>query len=346
MRRGTSPGNGKTLIKGGWGRFDHQRQQVPELDAADAQVRTQVIYRWRDLNGNGRYDPGRSTSIRTGRTSSRRRAGRTPCRARTNGSPRATSWSLTFERELMQNFAAAGQRRLLQVPRHVSPAEPAPSVRGLQHCRDRPDPGPDGVRRQRGRSRHSFTYCEYPTDARGPCVRALRAGQRSEGGSDLQEHRHRRSSSACRTTGSCWRRTRATRRHVPILVSRHGQRVQRQRRERRRSTPNGEINTLDNGWESSTKLSGVYRFPLHDHGLGSTRAPERLSLGASGPLHRRPDDPEHHCQRRAHRYARQLPDSSQLDLRVEKTFNLAKGAEGSRCAPTSSTRSNANTTSR
>ena len=36
-------GDGKTRDKGGWGRFDHQRQQVPELDAADAMVRTLVV---------------------------------------------------------------------------------------------------------------------------------------------------------------------------------------------------------------------------------------------------------------------------------------------------------------
>ena len=54
-------GNGKTLLKGGWGRFDHERQQVPELDAADSQVRTLVTYRWdaaHDLNHNGLYDVG------------------------------------------------------------------------------------------------------------------------------------------------------------------------------------------------------------------------------------------------------------------------------------------------
>ena len=51
-------GNGKTVLKGGWGRFDHERQQVPEMDSADAQVRTQSTYRWRDFNGNSIYDPG------------------------------------------------------------------------------------------------------------------------------------------------------------------------------------------------------------------------------------------------------------------------------------------------
>src|SRR5439155_14205339 len=51
-------GNGHTMIKGGWGRFDHRRQEVPELSDADPFVRTTVTYRWRDLNGNRDYDPG------------------------------------------------------------------------------------------------------------------------------------------------------------------------------------------------------------------------------------------------------------------------------------------------
>ena len=80
------------MIKGGWGRFDHERQQVPELDAADAQVRTQVTYRWRDLNGNGRYDAGEVNLDPNGPDFvSQTRRHRTPCRARTSGSRRATS---------------------------------------------------------------------------------------------------------------------------------------------------------------------------------------------------------------------------------------------------------------
>ena len=51
-------GNGKTVIKGGWGRYAHQRMHDPELNNADPQVRTTTTYTWHDLNGNKLYDPG------------------------------------------------------------------------------------------------------------------------------------------------------------------------------------------------------------------------------------------------------------------------------------------------
>ena len=62
-------GNGKTVLKGGWGRFDHERQQVPELDAADAQVRTQVGLQVARSQRRRVYDPGEVNLNRTGRIS-------------------------------------------------------------------------------------------------------------------------------------------------------------------------------------------------------------------------------------------------------------------------------------
>ena len=52
-------GDGKTVIKGGWGRYDHMRQ----LDAGRAALSSRTasptgIYQWRDLNGNNDYDAG------------------------------------------------------------------------------------------------------------------------------------------------------------------------------------------------------------------------------------------------------------------------------------------------
>src|SRR5207244_11175367 len=44
-------GNGTTVLKGGWGRFAHQRQHVPDLDGSDPQARTNDTYTWHDLNG-------------------------------------------------------------------------------------------------------------------------------------------------------------------------------------------------------------------------------------------------------------------------------------------------------
>ncbi len=87
--------------------------------------------------------------------------------------------------------------------------------------------------------------------------------------------------------------------------------------------PNGEINALDNGWESSTKLSGVYRFPYSIMFSGNYELRSgypwarsvRFTGGRTIPNITVNVEPIG---------SRQLPDSSQLDLRVEKTFDLPK----------------------
>ena len=88
--------------------------------------------------------------------------------------------------------------------------------------------------------------------------------------------------------------------------------------------PNAEINSLDEGWESSAKLSGVYRFPFdlltsvnyeRRSGFYWARA-VRFTGGktiTSLTVYVEPLD------------TRQLPPTNQLDVRFEKTFKLVKG---------------------
>ena len=99
-------GDGKTLIKGGWGRFDHERQQVPELDAADALVRTTVTYRWNDLNGNKKYDIGEVNLDPQGPGFVTQSGGSNTYPNASEVQPKSDEFSLSFERELMANFSA------------------------------------------------------------------------------------------------------------------------------------------------------------------------------------------------------------------------------------------------
>ena len=46
-------GNGKSVVKAGWGRFYHMRYPG-EVVQVDPNSRTTVTYRWRDLNNNSR----------------------------------------------------------------------------------------------------------------------------------------------------------------------------------------------------------------------------------------------------------------------------------------------------
>jgi hypothetical protein len=51
-------GSGKTVLRGGWGRFDHPRENDPEVDAANVNTATETTYLWHDLNGDKLYEPG------------------------------------------------------------------------------------------------------------------------------------------------------------------------------------------------------------------------------------------------------------------------------------------------
>lgn len=50
-------GDGKTLLKGRWGRYPHMRY-VDELQMANRNVPLVTTFQWRDTNGNLRYEPG------------------------------------------------------------------------------------------------------------------------------------------------------------------------------------------------------------------------------------------------------------------------------------------------
>jgi hypothetical protein len=51
-------GNGKTVIKGGWGRYDHQRQIEPDAWRLAQNNQAYGVFLWHDRNGNSNYDDG------------------------------------------------------------------------------------------------------------------------------------------------------------------------------------------------------------------------------------------------------------------------------------------------
>ncbi len=253
-------GDGKTLVKGGWGRFDHERQQVPELDAADAMVRTQVVYRWRDLNGNGRYDIGEVNLDPLG--------GRLRFSERRVQHLSEHGRAATEERRVLDfvrtradgELLGARERYLFEVSRHVSAAERAAPVRGLQHSGDETGSGarwhPEQCRRH------------------GSVVHLLRVLDRALQPRSFEHFVRINDPNADQTYKSLdiaffkrlsnnWQLLASysgTMRDVPISVSATGSEFNGNV-ESGPMNPNGEINTHEHGWESSTKVSGVYRFP-------------------------------------------------------------------------------------
>ena len=51
-------GDGKSVIKGGYGRFANLREVNPEVAVANRNNRATSTWVWRDLNNNRDYDPG------------------------------------------------------------------------------------------------------------------------------------------------------------------------------------------------------------------------------------------------------------------------------------------------
>ena len=315
-------GDGKTMIKGGWGRFDHERQQVPELDAADAQVRTQVVYRWRDLNGNGRYDIGEVNLDPNGPDYVSQSGGSNTFPSASERQPKSDELSITFERELMQNFSARVSgvySRYHDTYRLVNELRPYDAYNIPV---TNTDPGPDGVRGNADDPGKSVTYWEY---AQALQPRSFEHFARVNDPKADQKYKSIDFALFKRLSNN-WQLLASysgTRRNVPILVSPTGSEFNGNV-ESGPLNPNAEINASENGWESSTKLSGVYRFPF--------------DIMASGQFERRSG----YLWARSVRFTggrtipnitinvepigtRQLPDNSQLDVRVEKSFNLGRG---------------------
>ena len=316
-------GNGKTMIKGGWGRFDHERQQVPELDAADAQVRTQVIYRWRDLNSNGRYDPGEVNLDPNGTDFVSQSGGTNTVPASNEKEPKSDEVSLTLERELMQNFALrvsgvhSRYHNTYRVTNLLRPYETynVPVTR--------PDPGPDGTLNTADDPGVSFTYWEYAQTLSGRAferfarINDTKADQRFTS-FDLSLFKRLSRNWQYLTSYS------VTKRNIPIFLTSVTSATPSEfdgNVESGPNTPNAEINTSDRELEWSAKVSGVYVFPFqimtsanYEYRSGYPWARQvRFTGGRTIPnivLNVEPVG------------TRRLPNTHQLDLRVEKSFSL------------------------
>jgi carboxypeptidase family protein len=317
-------GDGKTVLKGGWGRFDHERQQVPELDAADTQVRTQVVYRWHDLNGDLRYQPGEVDLDPNHSDFVSQSGGSNSFPSTAEVQPKSDELSITLERELMANFSArisGVYSRYHNTYRILNELRPYDSynipVTNL-------DPGPDGTRGTADDPGTSVTYWEYSTALQPRAfdhfvrVNDPKADQTYK---SLDIAFFKRLSNNWQLLASYS----GTQRHVPIAPNTTTAGAEFNGNvESGALNPNAEIFAVDEGWESSGKLSGVYRFPFdvltsvnfeRRSGYYWART-VRFTGGKTIPNITIPVEKIG---------SRQLPPSNQFDVRFEKSFKLNKG---------------------
>jgi hypothetical protein len=312
-------GDGKTVIKGGWGRFDHQRQQVPEMNAADPQVRTTTTYRWRDLNGNGDYDPGEADLNPNGPDFVSQSGGSNTVPHPDEVQPKMDELSVSVERELMQNFAVRVSGIYAQYHNTYRITNLLRRYETYNVPVTRPDPGPDGRVGSADDPGVLFTYWEFPTTLAG------RAFERFARINDPNADQTFKSIdfSAFKRLSKNWQLLAsysATLRDVPIQVSASGSEFDGNV-ESGPDNPNGEIFTADRQWEWTGKVSGVYVLPFqistsatYEHRSGYPWARQvRFTGGRTIPNITVNVEPIG---------TRRMPHQNQVDFRVEKSFNL------------------------
>ncbi len=264
-------GDGKTVIKGGWGRFVALRT-VDALTPANANVHLDTTFLWHDLNGNNIFEPGEinfdvngpdfvRTSLHAS-VSDDALSGAVP--NPNEKDPSYDEFSASVERELMPNFAVRATgiyTRAFNVYRVQNNLRPY-SAYNIPVTK--PDPGPDGKLGTADDPGTFVTYYEYPVALRG------KAFQQPMLINDPRADQNYKSFeiSASKRMSNRWQLLAsysATRIHVPIVQNTSGccdfvnpgiglfvSTVD----------PNAEINTVRNSWEWQARATGAYILPF------------------------------------------------------------------------------------
>ena len=241
-------GNGKSVLKGGFGRFANMRDISPELTRISRNNAQSTTWTWRDLNNNRNYDPG-EVNLDPNGADFRSIAGATNAVVNPNEpQPKSDEWSLTFEREVMRNWAvwATGIYATNFDLRRL--AEPLRPRSAYSIAITNPHPGNDGVPRTTDDPvGKTITYYEYPTSINGVAF----AGTMIVPAEGKQTFKTIEVAGARRISGG-WQAAAsfsATNSDVPFV-------------DEQPDNPNSEINTAVNIWEITTKLSGGYTLPF------------------------------------------------------------------------------------
>jgi Carboxypeptidase regulatory-like domain len=300
-------GTGKTVIKGGWGRFDHRRLIDPEVLGANKNVQTEQRWTWHDNNNNKLWDAGEVNLNPNG-----------PDYVSTTGfsnlipnaselQPKQDEYTLSLEHELMPNFglrvngiySRGGNDFRLQNTYRPYSAFNIP-ITNL-------DPGPDGRLNSADDTGQTFTYYEYSRLVQGARFNETRLvnDDRTTAFKSIEVAGTKRFSNKWQFEGSysgTWKHIN----NVAVLPN---------------DDPNGDFNTSDHNLEWIAKFSGSYTFPygllasaLYESRSGDVWARTVLfSGGTTIPTLVLNVEPIG---------ARQYDTISHLDVRVEKRFRM------------------------
>jgi TonB dependent receptor len=254
-------GDGKTLIKGGWGRFATMRTQ-DELNIANDNADLNTVFRWNDLNRDNRFQAGESNLDPHGPDFVSRSVAVVGSLAGMvqnpdQKEPGSNEYSVSFERELLPNF---GVRVTGLYFKNFNTLRLLNTLRPYDSYNipiTNPDPGPDGRLGTADDPGTSVTYFDYPASLAGAVFQRLTlindpnsdASYRS-----LEIAASKRLSQRWQFMGSYT----ATKRNEPFRPDVAGQ---GRGMSLTSYNPNVEIFGADTTWEWSARFAGSYLLP-------------------------------------------------------------------------------------
>lgn len=307
-------GNGKTALKGGWGRFADWRNGNQVL-ALNPNVALQRRYVWRDLNGNRDYNPGEVDLDVTGLDFIEEVGRGNTAIANTVANldqpqTKEDQVSLSLEHELRPNVAVRvtgiySRRFNILLTENLLRG---PEVYTIANTR--PDPGPDGRVGTSDDPGTSLTWWEYPAQYRPPQFQV----NRLVGNDAATEYFKTIEMSAMKRLSNGWQ----------VLTSYSATKSQIPVPEGANINPNTYILSANNTWEWLFRASGAYMFPRNvmasvnlEHRSGDVQA-RTVSLTGGGTI------PSITLRAEPIGTLR-LPDQTTVDLRASKRFALGAG---------------------
>jgi len=256
-------GDGKTALKGGYGRFNHLRELNPEVNGLNANNYATTTWSWHDLNGNRNYNPGEVNLDPSGPDFVTTTGGIAVNAANRNEKqPKTDEYSVSLEQQLAGNWAVrvvGVYSRNLNTYRRAFLRRPYATYNIPVTNRD---PGPDG-NVETADDGGLITYYDYPASLRGA---AFETGMLIN--DPNADHTYRTIEMAgMRRLSNGWQFSAshsATKSNIPFGNAQPALAY----------NPNAEIFIANRTWEWITKVSGAYTFP---YGILSSLTYERRS---------------------------------------------------------------------
>jgi hypothetical protein len=239
-------GDGKSVLKGGYGRFVHLRSTGGELGIYNLGGQRNMTFAWRDLNGNRDYDPGEVNLDPNGPDF---RSGGSQTRFFMNPDeqvPTSDEFSIGFERHLFQDIAVRVSGIVERNFNYTTTVNPLIPYEAYTIAITNPDPGPDGNVGTADDPGTTLTYWDYPVELRGADFQAVKninaPDKYNESYKTIEFAATKRLANNWQLMGS----------YSATKINNPGGSP---------ANPNTEINTGNHTWTWIGKLSGSYVFP-------------------------------------------------------------------------------------